>query len=73
LLAAGQALIQFSRTQAQQIIKADFMVSDITGYLVTSPQLSVSQIGNMVVAWETVGSGGIWVKMVSSGEGQPVR
>ena len=73
MLAAGQALIQFSRTQAQQIIKADFMVSDITGYLVTSPQLSVSQIGNMVVAWETVGSGGIWVKMVSSGEGQPVR
>jgi hypothetical protein len=42
------------------------MVSDLTGFNYQSPQFSVSKSGDMVVVWESTGSGGIWFKTISS-------
>jgi hypothetical protein len=51
---------------AQEFVKSDFMVSDLTDFNYQAPQLSVSKTGDMVVVWETTGSGGIWFKTISS-------
>jgi len=60
------AISQLAMVHAQEFIKSDFQVSDSTGYNYRSPQLSVSNTGDMVVVWETTGSGGIWLKTISS-------
>jgi len=61
------AICQFASMHAQEFVKSDFMVSDLTGLNYRAPQLSVSKKGDMVVVWETTGSGGgIWFKTISS-------
>ncbi|MCK4854665.1 MAG: T9SS type A sorting domain-containing protein [Bacteroidales bacterium] len=60
------AICQFAIVHAQEYVKADFVVSDSTPDNYTSSQLSVSNTGDMVVVWETVGKGGIWFKTISS-------
>ena len=61
------AICQFAIINAQEFVKSDFMVSDLTGLNYQAPQLSVSKTGDMVVVWETTGSGGgIWFKTISS-------
>ncbi|MCP4314113.1 MAG: T9SS type A sorting domain-containing protein [Bacteroidetes bacterium] len=60
------SLIQFSLVSAQEFVKPDFMVSDLTDFFYERPQLSISETSDMVIVWETVGSGGIWFKTISS-------
>ena len=60
------AICQFASMHAQEFVKSDFMVSDLTDFNYQAPQLSVSKTGDMVVVWETTGSGGIWFKTISS-------
>lgn len=60
------AINQFSSVFAQEFVKSDFMVSDLSDYFYKSPQLSVNEMGEMVVVWETIGTGSIWFKTVSS-------
>ncbi len=60
------AICQIASLHAQEYVKADFVVSDSTGYSYKMPHLSVSNTGEMVVVWETVGSKGIWFKTISS-------
>ena len=60
------AMIQGSKVTAQDYVKSDFMVSDLSDYFYKSPQLSVNENGEMVVVWETTGTGSIWFKTISS-------
>jgi hypothetical protein len=60
------AVNQFSSILAQEFVKSDFLVSDLSDNIYTTPRLSVSNTGDMVVVWETAGSGGIWFKTISS-------
>ena len=61
------AICQFASMHAQEFVKSDFMVSDLTGLNYRAPQLSVSKSGDMVVVWEKTGSGeGILFKTISS-------
>ncbi|MEN8227585.1 MAG: T9SS type A sorting domain-containing protein [Bacteroidota bacterium] len=55
-----------SSVAAQEYVKPDFMVSDVTDYYYKLPQLSVSKAGDMVVVWETTGAGDIWFKTIAS-------
>ena len=57
---------QKTSLHAQDYVKPDFMVSDSTGYDYDSPELSVSNAGDMVVVWENTGGGGIWFKTISA-------
>jgi len=43
---------------AQEYVRSDFWLSDSSDFNYQASQLSVSNTGNMVVAWETTGSGG---------------
>ncbi len=55
-----------SSLRSQDYVRPDFRVSDSTGYDYNAPSLSVSLAGDMAVAWETTGDGGIWLKTVTS-------
>ncbi len=66
IVAILPAMIHSPNVIAQEYVKSDFLVSDITDFNYKAPQLSVSKTGNMVVVWETVGTGQIWFKKISS-------
>jgi len=60
------AMIQSSLVQAQDYVKSDFQISDLSDYFYKGPQLSLNEHGDMVVVWETTGIGSIWFKTISS-------
>jgi len=66
LFAVFLALLPVSVTFGQVYVKSDFAVSAPAGFNYASPQLSVNNNGEMVVVWETSGSGDIWFRSVSS-------
>ena len=66
LCAVLLALLHVSISFAQVYVKSDFAVSAPADNNYTSTQLSVNGSGDMVVVWETSGSGDIWFRSVSS-------
>ena len=60
------AMIQSSQVKSQDYVKSDFRVSEISDFFYKGPHLSVNSAGEMVVVWETTGSGNIWFKTISS-------
>ena len=66
LCAVLLALLHVSISFAQVYVKSDFAVSAPADNNYTSPQLSVNGSGDMVVVWETSGSGVIRFRSVSS-------
>jgi hypothetical protein len=66
LYAVLLALLPFSISFAQVYVKSDFAVSAPASSNYVSPQLSVNSNGDMVVVWETSGSGDILFRSVSS-------
>jgi len=61
------AFLSFSSNlSSQEFVKSDFAVSDESEYLYEAPELSVNNAGDMVVVWETSGSGDIWFRIISS-------
>ena len=57
---------QFSSVFAQDYVKTDFMVSDLSDFNYYANQLSVSNRGEMIVVWETTGLGEISFKTMTS-------
>jgi hypothetical protein len=64
-ISALSVFCQIATVQAQEFVKSDFWVSDSSGYNYHASQLSVSNSGDMVVAWETTGGGDILFKSIS--------
>ena len=60
------ALYQIASLHAQDYVKTDFRVSDLNDFNYYANQLSVSNRGDMVVVWETTGSGEVSFKTITS-------
>jgi len=65
-IATLTALCQNAFLHAQDYVKSDFRVSDLSDFIYYANQLSVSNTGDMVVVWETTGSGEVSFKTITS-------
>lgn len=58
--------LQITIVDAQEFVKSDFPVSNISSNNFPKAELSVNTSGNIIVIWENVGFGGLWFKEISS-------